>query len=158
MVLLVDIDRDYFGLPSEISHPVFFPKKRHKKSVLLKFSDKLRLKKVTGTKTLTLSHRTRDVVSKSRDFRHNQNLPVLSVDFESINFINFDMQMFAEYDDTEVGALDLEEIEGFMPESHDMLLRAAEDFEESQRRYHLDKEKEIARFVVYLSHTFYVPL
>lgn len=53
--------------------------------------------------------------------------------------------MFAEYDDTEVGALDLEEIEGFMPESHRMLLEAAEQFEESQRRYQLDKEKEIAR-------------
>lgn len=54
--------------------------------------------------------------------------------------------MFEEYDDTEVGALDLEEIEGFMPETHDMLLRAAEEFEESQKRYKLDKEKEIARY------------
>ncbi|KAH9637958.1 hypothetical protein HF086_016384 [Spodoptera exigua] len=53
--------------------------------------------------------------------------------------------MFAEYDDTEVGALDLEEIEGFMPETHNMLLQAAEHFEESQRKYQLDKEKEIAR-------------
>ncbi|XP_026728506.1 protein LTV1 homolog [Trichoplusia ni] len=68
--------------------------------------------------------------------RRNQGLTLLDNRFE---------RMFAEYDDTEVGALDLEEIEGFMPESHDMLLRAAEDFEESQRRYHLDKEKEIAR-------------
>ncbi|CAD0205307.1 unnamed protein product [Chrysodeixis includens] len=66
----------------------------------------------------------------------NQGLTLLDNRFE---------RMFAEYDDTEVGALDLEEIEGFMPESHDMLLRAAEDFEESQRKYHLDKEKEIAR-------------
>lgn len=56
--------------------------------------------------------------------------------------------MFAEYDDTEVGALDLEDIEGFMPESHDMLLRAAEEFEESRRRYQLDKEAELARLVL----------
>lgn len=56
--------------------------------------------------------------------------------------------MFAEYDDTEVGALDLEDIEGFMPESHDMLLRAAEEFEESRRRYQLDKEAEMARLVL----------
>lgn len=53
--------------------------------------------------------------------------------------------MFAEYDDTELGALDLDEIEGFMPETHDMLLRAAEEFEESKRRYQLEKEMEIAR-------------
>lgn len=68
--------------------------------------------------------------------RRNQGLTLLDNRFE---------KMFAEYDDTEVGALDLEEIEGFMPETHDMLLRAAEDFEESRRRYQLDKEKEIAR-------------
>ncbi|XP_075985562.1 LTV1 ribosome biogenesis factor [Anticarsia gemmatalis] len=68
--------------------------------------------------------------------RRNQGLTLLDNRFE---------RMFAEYDDTEVGALDLEEIEGFMPETHDMLLRAAEDFEESRRRYQLDKEKEIAR-------------
>ncbi|KOB66735.1 Uncharacterized protein OBRU01_20817, partial [Operophtera brumata] len=54
-------------------------------------------------------------------------------------------QMFADYDDTELGALDLEEIEGFMPESHAMLLKAAEEFEESRRRILLDKEHEVAR-------------
>lgn len=68
--------------------------------------------------------------------RRNQGLTLLDNRFE---------KMFAEYDDTEVGALDLEEIEGFMPETHDMLLQAAEHFEESQRKYQLDKEKEIAR-------------
>ncbi|KAL0861353.1 hypothetical protein ABMA27_008906 [Loxostege sticticalis] len=68
--------------------------------------------------------------------RRNQGLSLLDNRFE---------RMFAEYDDTELGALDLEEIEGFMPDTHDMLLRAAEDFEESRKRYHLDKEKEIAR-------------
>ncbi|CAB3254564.1 unnamed protein product [Arctia plantaginis] len=68
--------------------------------------------------------------------RRNEGLTLLDNRFE---------KMFAEYDDTEVGALDLEEIEGFMPETHDMLLQAAEQFEESKRRYQLDKEKEIAR-------------
>ncbi|XP_049879994.1 protein LTV1 homolog [Pectinophora gossypiella] len=68
--------------------------------------------------------------------RRNEGLTLLDNRFE---------KMFAEYDDTEVGALDLEEIEGFMPETHDMLLRAAEEFEESRRKYQLDKEKEIAR-------------
>ncbi|CAH0717641.1 unnamed protein product, partial [Brenthis ino] len=68
--------------------------------------------------------------------RRNEGLSLLDNRFE---------KMFAEYDDTELGALDLEEIEGFMPETHDMLLKAAEEFAESRRRYQLDKEKEIAR-------------
>lgn len=53
--------------------------------------------------------------------------------------------MFAEYDDTEMGALDLDEIEGYLPETHNMLMDAAKEFEESQKKYYLDKEKEIAR-------------
>ncbi|XP_068624961.1 protein LTV1 homolog [Battus philenor] len=68
--------------------------------------------------------------------RRNEALSLLDNRFE---------KMFADYDDTELGALDLEEIDGFLPHSHDMLLKAAEEFEESQRRYKLDKEKEIAR-------------
>lgn len=68
--------------------------------------------------------------------RRNEGLSLLDNRFE---------KMFAEYDDTELGALDLDEIEGFMPESHDMLLRAAEEFEESKRRYQLEKQNEVAR-------------
>ncbi|XP_063629480.1 protein LTV1 homolog [Cydia splendana] len=68
--------------------------------------------------------------------RRNQGLTLLDDRFE---------KMFLEYDDTELGALDCEEIEGFMPESHAMLLQAAEEFEESRRRQQLDKEREIAR-------------
>ncbi|CAG4939332.1 unnamed protein product [Colias eurytheme] len=68
--------------------------------------------------------------------RRNQGLSLLDNRFE---------RMFAEYDDTEVGALDLDEIEGYLPETHNMLLDAAKEFEESQKKYHLDKEKEIAR-------------
>ncbi|XP_072947908.1 protein LTV1 homolog [Epargyreus clarus] len=68
--------------------------------------------------------------------KRNQGLTLLDNMFE---------KMFADYDDTEVGALDLDEIEGFMPESHDMLLRAAEEFEESRRRHQLEREKEIVR-------------
>ncbi|XP_063369649.1 protein LTV1 homolog [Cydia amplana] len=68
--------------------------------------------------------------------RRSQGLTLLDDRFE---------KMFAEYDDTELGALDCEEIEGFMPESHAMLLQAAEEFEESRRRQQLDKEREVAR-------------
>ncbi|XP_047505856.1 protein LTV1 homolog [Pieris napi] len=68
--------------------------------------------------------------------RRNQGLSLLDNRFE---------KMFAEYDDTEVGALDLDEIEGYLPETHNMLMEAAEDFEKSQMKYKLDKEKEISR-------------
>ncbi|XP_013200048.2 protein LTV1 homolog [Amyelois transitella] len=68
--------------------------------------------------------------------RRNQGLSLLDDRFE---------KMYAEYDDIELGPLDLDEIEGFMPDSHRMLLQAAEEFEESKRRHQLDKEKEIAR-------------
>ncbi|XP_061724135.1 protein LTV1 homolog [Cydia pomonella] len=68
--------------------------------------------------------------------RRNQGLTLLDDRFE---------KMFAEYDDTELGALDCEEIEGFMPESHARLLQAAEEFQESRRRQQLDKEREVAR-------------
>ncbi|XP_022125877.2 protein LTV1 homolog [Pieris rapae] len=68
--------------------------------------------------------------------RRNQGLSLLDNRFE---------KMFAEYDDTEVGALDLDEIEGYLPETHNMLMEAAEEFEKSQMKYKLDKEKEISR-------------
>ncbi|KAJ0171316.1 hypothetical protein K1T71_012866 [Dendrolimus kikuchii] len=68
--------------------------------------------------------------------RRNEGLSLLDNRFE---------KMFAEYDDTELGALDLDEIEGFLPDTHERLLEAAKDFEKSQKKYQLDKEKEIAR-------------
>ncbi|KAL4705462.1 hypothetical protein ACJJTC_007034 [Scirpophaga incertulas] len=68
--------------------------------------------------------------------RRNQGLSLLDGRFE---------KMFAEYDDTEVGALDLDDIEGFMPESHDRLLRAAEQFEEASHRQRLERDLEISR-------------
>lgn len=68
--------------------------------------------------------------------RRNQGLELLDNRFE---------KMYAEYDDTELGALDLDEIEGHMPETHAMLLQAAQEFEASQRKYKLDKETEMRR-------------
>ncbi|CAH4023828.1 unnamed protein product [Pieris brassicae] len=68
--------------------------------------------------------------------RRNQGLSLLDNRFE---------KMFEEYDDTEVGALDLDEIEGYLPETHNMLMEAAKEFEKSQMKYKLDKEKEMSR-------------
>ncbi|CAG9570848.1 unnamed protein product [Danaus chrysippus] len=65
--------------------------------------------------------------------RRNEGLSLLDNRFE---------KLYAEYDDTEVGALDMDEITGFMPESHRMLLQAAEEFEESQRRKELSREND----------------
>ncbi|VVC98974.1 unnamed protein product [Leptidea sinapis] len=69
--------------------------------------------------------------------RRNQGLSLLDNRFE---------KMFEEYDDTEVGACDLDEIEGYLPQTHSMLLQAADEFQLAQRKYQLDKEKEISRF------------
>nr|XP_032523840.1 protein LTV1 homolog [Danaus plexippus plexippus] len=65
--------------------------------------------------------------------RRNEGLSLLDNRFE---------KLYAEYDDTELGALDMDEITGFMPESHRMLLQAAEEFEESQRRKELSREND----------------
>lgn len=54
-------------------------------------------------------------------------------------------KMYAEYDDTEIGPLDCEDIEGYLPQTHDMLNQAAEEFEKSQQKYTLDKARELAR-------------
>lgn len=48
--------------------------------------------------------------------------------------------MYANYDDTEIGALDCEEIEGHVAESSDLLLQYANDFENLQKTEQLDKE------------------
>lgn len=49
-------------------------------------------------------------------------------------------QMYADYDENEIGPLDCEEIEGHVPESSDILLQYAQEFEKSQQREKLDKE------------------
>lgn len=50
------------------------------------------------------------------------------------------LQMYAGYEENEIGALDCEEIEGFVPENSDILLQYAEEFEKSQKREQMDKD------------------
>lgn len=64
--------------------------------------------------------------------RRNDQLRLLDDRFE---------KMFEEYDENEIGALDTEEIEGYMPENSDILLQYAEEFEREQKKEFLDKEK-----------------
>lgn len=64
--------------------------------------------------------------------RRNDQLRLLDDRFE---------KMFEEYDENEIGALDTEEIEGYVPENSDILLQYAEEFERDQKKEFLDKEK-----------------
>ncbi|CAH1164598.1 unnamed protein product [Phaedon cochleariae] len=61
--------------------------------------------------------------------RRNDQLTLLDDKFE---------QMYAGYEDNEIGALDCEEIEGHVPETSDILLQYAEEFEKSCQREHID--------------------
>lgn len=49
--------------------------------------------------------------------------------------------MYADYDDNEIGALETEEIEGHVPESSNILMQYAAEFERDQKKVHLDNEK-----------------
>lgn len=53
----------------------------------------------------------------------------------------FFLQMYAAYDENEIGALDCEEIEGHVPENSEVLLQCVEEFEKSKMKEQLDKEK-----------------
>lgn len=50
------------------------------------------------------------------------------------------MQMYAGYDENEIGALDCDEIEGHVEESDSILLQCADEFEKQRRREQIDKE------------------
>ncbi|XP_049789634.1 protein LTV1 homolog isoform X1 [Schistocerca nitens] len=68
--------------------------------------------------------------------RRNEQLTLLDGRFE---------KMFADYDDSEIGALDCEEIEGYIPPDSDILLECAKEFEKeknSQLNY-VDKTLKI---------------
>ncbi|KAJ8978702.1 hypothetical protein NQ317_015950 [Molorchus minor] len=62
--------------------------------------------------------------------RRNDQLTLLDERFE---------KMYADYDENVVGALDCEEIEGFIPESSDILLQYADEFENMKKRTQMDK-------------------
>lgn len=55
--------------------------------------------------------------------------------------------MFAEYDDTEIGALECDEIEGYLPATPDVLLKCAEHFHDQRKFHKLDHDKDVARLI-----------
>ncbi|XP_017786723.1 PREDICTED: protein LTV1 homolog [Nicrophorus vespilloides] len=68
--------------------------------------------------------------------RRNEQLTLLDNKFE---------KMFAGYDENEIGALDCDEIEGYVPENDDILLQYADEFQNLNRKEQLDKEKVLTR-------------
>lgn len=69
--------------------------------------------------------------------RRNENLTYLDDTFE---------QMFAKYDDTEIGALECEEIEGDIVTDDERLLRAAEEFEKAKELEKFSQEKLVTQY------------
>lgn len=55
-------------------------------------------------------------------------------------FIFVCIQMYADYDENEIGALDCDEIEGHVGESDSILLQYADEFEKQRRREQIDKD------------------
>lgn len=54
--------------------------------------------------------------------------------------------MYEDYNDTEIGALECEEIEGEVLCNADVLLQYAKEFEQSQFKTKMDKDEEIKRY------------
>ncbi|KAL3286944.1 hypothetical protein HHI36_001430 [Cryptolaemus montrouzieri] len=68
--------------------------------------------------------------------RRNEQLTLLDDRFE---------KMYAEYDDNEMGALDCDEIEGYVPESSETLIKYADEFIKSKQKEHLEKDDVISK-------------
>lgn len=58
--------------------------------------------------------------------------------------------MFAEYDDTEIGALDCDDIDGYLSATPEVLLKCAEQFADQRRLYKLDEDKDVKKLVYFL--------
>lgn len=69
--------------------------------------------------------------------RRNENLKLIDDQFE---------QMFAAYDDTDIGALETEEIEGTLTMESDVLKKAAEEFELNMKRDEIPTDRTAALF------------
>lgn len=63
--------------------------------------------------------------------RRNNQLTLVDERFE---------KMFADYDDNEIGALDTDEIEGFVDPNSDLLMQCADEFEKMKARKQLENE------------------
>ncbi|XP_039294043.1 protein LTV1 homolog isoform X2 [Nilaparvata lugens] len=74
--------------------------------------------------------------------RRNEKLTMLDEKFE---------QMFAEYDDNEIGALDCEEIEGNVDMKSDLLMKYAEEFSKANEKQYFEPERKSVTFKEYYS-------
>ncbi|CAH1738181.1 unnamed protein product [Aphis gossypii] len=76
-----------------------------------------------------------DYSMSSSIIRRNENLKLIDDQFE---------QLFAEYDDAGIGALETEEIEGTLTMESDMLKKAAEEFELNMKRDEIPTDRTAA--------------
>jgi len=76
-----------------------------------------------------------DYSMSSSIIRRNDNLKLLDNQFE---------QLFAAYDDSEIGALETEEIEGTLTMESDLLKKAAEEFEANMKRDEIPTDRTVA--------------
>ncbi|VVC28623.1 Hypothetical protein CINCED_3A022932 [Cinara cedri] len=76
-----------------------------------------------------------DYSMSSSVIRRNENLKLLDDQFE---------KLFSAYDDTDIGALDNEEIEGTLAIESDILKQAAEEFESNMKRDQIPTDKTAA--------------
>ncbi|KAF5296137.1 hypothetical protein FQR65_LT10307 [Abscondita terminalis] len=77
-----------------------------------------------------------DYSMSSSVIRRNEQLTLLDDKFE---------QIYSGYDETEIGPLDLDEIEGPLHETSDLLLKYAEEYEKNKQREQLNKDDIISR-------------
>lgn len=53
--------------------------------------------------------------------------------------------MYEDYEDNEIGALDCEEIEGYVPDTSHILLKYASEFQKSEKGEHLEMDAVVAK-------------
>lgn len=83
----------------------------------------------------------RDEETKSRFTEYSMSSSVIKRN-EELTFLDDRFEkMYEQYDENEIGALDCEEIEGYVPETSNVLLQYADEFQEESKLKKLDEDK-----------------
>lgn len=83
----------------------------------------------------------RDEETKSRFTEYSMSSSVMKRNEELTLLDNRFEKMYEQYDENEIGALDCDEIEGYMPETANVLLQYAEEFQKDCELQKLDENK-----------------
>ncbi|KAI4468956.1 low-temperature viability protein ltv1-related [Holotrichia oblita] len=84
----------------------------------------------------------KDEETKSRFTEYSMSSSVMKRNEQLTLLDNRFEKLYASYDDNEIGALDCEEIEGYVHENSDILIQYAEEFEREQSRLKLDNHND----------------